>query len=214
MLTNYYTLQDIGSASIIINKSEFIAHAKEVKTEAEALEFINSIKKKYYNATHNCYAYVIGENDQFQKANDDDEPSGTAGKPILELIKKIALKDTVVVVTRYYGGIMLGAGGLIRAYGKAAKEGILAAGVVERALYHKLHLSVDYSWYGKIENEMNNRGYTIHQAEFLDNVLLTILAADGEEEALQKLLVNITNGQAAVSLGESIYVDSPVQLDD
>jgi len=212
MLKKYLTIKDFGENSITVRKSEFIGYAKPVKDESEAIEFIESIKKKHWNATHNCSAYIIGEKDEIQRANDDGEPSGTAGKPILEIIKKMGLKDTAVVVTRYFGGILLGTGGLIRAYGKAAKEGILAAGVIERILYRKVTLIIDYTWYGKMENEMNNRNYTIYDTQFTDNVSMTVLAFDGEEEQLKKLIMNLTNGQAEIVIGDTIYVDEPIQI--
>ncbi|GBF12288.1 YigZ family protein [Tepidibacillus sp. HK-1] len=207
MLKRYLTTNDYGEKSITIRKSEFIGYVKHATSEEEANAFIESIKKKHWDATHNCSAYVIGEHDQFQKANDDGEPSGTAGKPILEVIKKMGLKDTVVVVTRYFGGILLGAGGLIRAYGKAAKEGILAAGVIERILYRQVHVTIDYTWYGKIENEMKNRGITVHDVQFLENVMMTLLAVDGEEDQLVNMVTNLTNGQADLTIGEALYVD-------
>lgn len=211
MLKKYLTVNEYGTKSITIRKSEFIGYVKHVPSEVEANTFIDSIKKKHKDATHNCSAYLIGENDEIQKASDDGEPSGTAGKPILELIKKMGLKDTAVVVTRYFGGIMLGAGGLIRAYGKAAKEGILAAGVIERILYRKVNVNIDYTWYGKIENEMNNRNYTIYDTSFMDNVNMTILAIEGEEEQFEKLIMNLTNGQASITISEAIYIDKPFQ---
>src|SRR5690625_617238 len=124
MLTKYYTVKKSGSTQLMIQKSRFIGYIKRVETEEAAQEFINSIKKKHYDATHNCSAYIIGEHDQIQKANDDGEPSGTAGVPMLEVLKKQNLKDTAVIVTRYFGGIKLGAGGLIRAYGSTTSEAI------------------------------------------------------------------------------------------
>ncbi|MED4161661.1 YigZ family protein, partial [Halalkalibacterium halodurans] len=130
MLTSYYTVKESGIHEISIQKSRFIAHLSRATSEEEAIEFIEQIKKEHWNATHNCSAYLIGENDQVQKANDDGEPSGTAGVPMLEVLKKRRLKDTVAVVTRYFGGVKLGAGGLIRAYGSAVSEGLNAIGVV------------------------------------------------------------------------------------
>ena len=134
MLTKYYTVNKSGSAQLVIQKSRFIGYIKRVETEEAAQKFIDTIKKKHYDATHNCSAYIIGEHDQIQKANDDGEPSGTAGVPILEVLKKQNLKDTAVVVTRYFGGIKLGAGGLIRAYGSTTSKAIKATGIVQRQL--------------------------------------------------------------------------------
>src|SRR5690606_30111907 len=145
MLHSYYTVKGYGEHEINIQKSRFIAYINRATTEEEAQEFIQKIKKQNSDATHNCSAYLIGENDRIQKANDDGEPSGTAGVPILEVLKKKKLKDTVVVVTRYFGGIKLGAGGLIRAYGKSTSEGLDATGIVERRLMRVMHTKIDYT---------------------------------------------------------------------
>ncbi|OEF99769.1 YigZ family protein [Vulcanibacillus modesticaldus] len=209
MLERYLTVNEYGEKAIIIRKSEFIGYVKNVTTEEEAIKFIDSIKKKHWNATHNCSAYVIGENDEIQKANDDGEPSGTAGKPILEVIKKNGLKDTVIVVTRYFGGIMLGAGGLIRAYGQAANEAIHEAGIIERILHTVISITVDYTWLGKIENELNNKKYQIEKIDYLENVTIYVLAEAGKEEQLEKLITNLTSGQAKIARIEQKYVDIP-----
>jgi uncharacterized YigZ family protein len=211
MLTSYKTVTGYGENEIIINRSQFIAYVERAETEEEALTFIDSIKKKHWNASHNCSAYLIGENDQIQKANDDGEPSGTAGKPMLELLKKMDLKDTVVIVTRYFGGIKLGAGGLIRAYGQATKEGVLAAGIIQRSLHKEIIATVDYTWHGKLENEMNNRGYTISNTEFMEHVKMTLLTLEEEEDHFIQLLTNLTNGQASITTGDLVYVDKPVK---
>jgi uncharacterized YigZ family protein len=208
MLHSYRTVKTSGKIEIIIDRSRFIAYVDRAETEEDATLFIDRIKKKHRDASHNCSAYIIGEHDEFQKANDDGEPSGTAGKPMLEVLKKMGLKDTVVVVTRYFGGIKLGSGGLIRAYGQSAKEGIRAAGMIERTLHREVIVTVDYTWHGKVENEMNLRGFTIGDTQFMEKVTMTLYALDGEEEHLGKLLTNLTSGQATVSLGETLYVDT------
>src|SRR3954468_14828026 len=141
-----------GEHELEIKKSRFICSIDRAITEAEARAFHERMKKKYWDANHNCLAYLIGERNEFQKANDDGEPSGTAGVPMLEVLKKRTLINTVVVVTRYFGGIKLGAGGLIRAYGKATTEGIDAAKVVERQVHCLMKISIDYTWLGKVEN--------------------------------------------------------------
>ncbi len=143
MRTNYLTVKGYGENEIVIQKSRFIAYVDRAETEEEAQEFIQKIKKMHWNATHNCSAYVVGENNQFQKANDDGEPSGTAGVPMLEVLRKRNVQDTVVVVTRYFGGIKLGAGGLIRAYSKATSEGLNATGIVHRKLVRKMNTTID-----------------------------------------------------------------------
>ncbi len=205
LLKRYLTINGYGEKTIEIRKSTFIGSIKNIATEQEAMQFIEEIKKKHWNATHNCYAYMIGERDEIQKANDDGEPSGTAGKPILEVIKKKELKNTAIVVTRYFGGIMLGAGGLIRAYGQAASEAIQAAGIIERVLHTIISVTMDYTWLGKIENELNNRGYTIRHIDYLDKVTLQVFAEVDQENRLEELITNVTNGQAILSRGEQVY---------
>ena len=161
--------------------------------------------------THNCSAYVAGENDQFQKANDDGEPSGTAGVPILEVIKKKQLKDTVVVITRYFGGIKLGAGGLIRAYSKAASEGIRAAGVVKRKLMRVMHTKLDYNWLGKVENELRSSVYTIKDIHYLDKVEFKMFVEENQTENFIKWMTELTNGQGEITEGEMLYLEEDVE---
>jgi uncharacterized YigZ family protein len=207
MLSRYLTVKETGEHEIVIEKSRFIAHISRAETEEQAQEFIQSIKKKYWNATHNCSAYLIGENDQIQKANDDGEPSGTAGVPILEVLKKKKLKDTVVVVTRYFGGIKLGSGGLIRAYGKATSEGLNAAGIVERQLMRIMHVKIDYTWLGKVENELRSTEYAIKETHYLNLVEIEIYAEEGKKETFTKWIIELTNGQVEVSEGKLNYLE-------
>lgn len=208
MLPSYLTVKGYGKHEIVIEKSRFIAHISRAETEEEALGFIQSIKKKHLNATHNCSAYLIGEHDLIQKANDDGEPSGTAGIPILEVIKKRKLKDTVVVVTRYFGGIKLGAGGLIRAYGKSTSEGLIATGIVERKLMQVVHIKVDYSWIGKLENELRASIYEIKDIHYLDTVEFEVFVSEAEVQKFSDWMVEMTNGQCHLSNGEVLYQET------
>ncbi|MCD9024075.1 YigZ family protein [Cohnella silvisoli] len=205
MLARYTTVRNYGSAEIVIKKSRFIGHARPVESEDEAVAFIEELKKKYWNATHNCSAYLIGERDQFQKALDDGEPSGTAGKPILEVIKNRGLKNTVVVVTRYFGGIMLGAGGLVRAYTDGAVAGIDAAEPIVKVLHREVSVDVDYTWYGKLENELRGRGYRVGEVSFTDRVRVQCLPEAGEAEQFQAWITDVTQGQSLLELGEERY---------
>jgi len=208
MLPHYYTVKDYGEHEINIQKSRFIAQMKRAATEEEAQEFIQMIKKKHWNATHNCSAYLIGEHDQIQKANDDGEPSGTAGVPILEVLKKRHLKDTVVVVTRYFGGIKLGAGGLIRAYGKATSEGLDAVGIVERKLVLIVHVKIDYTWLGKIEKELRaDSPYKIKEIHYLDIVEIEVFVEESNVEIFTEWMVELTNGQCNIVNGETVYLE-------
>jgi uncharacterized YigZ family protein len=205
MLPRYYTVKGNGEHEIVIQKSRFIAHVARVETEEDAQDFIQRIKKENWNATHNCSAYLIGENDHIQKANDDGEPSGTAGVPILEVLKKKHLKDTVVVVTRYFGGIKLGAGGLIRAYGKSTSEGIDATGIVERKLMKVMSTVIDYTWLGKIENELRSSVYGIKDIHYLDNVEIETYVENGEVQNFVDWMVELTSGQGVVTEGDVVY---------
>ncbi|MFE8696481.1 YigZ family protein [Cytobacillus sp. FJAT-53684] len=210
MLPRYYTVKADGEHEIIIQKSRFIAYVSRAESENEAQAFIQKIKKENWNATHNCSAYLIGENDQIQKANDDGEPSGTAGIPILEVLKKRQLKDTVVVITRYFGGIKLGAGGLIRAYGKATSEGIDEAGVVERKLMRVMHTKVDYTWLGKLENELRSSVYTLKEIHYLDMVEIETFVEEEATPQFIEWMVELTNGQGEISEGLQLYLEEDV----
>lgn len=206
MLTSYYTVKnEEGENEIVIQKSRFIAHIKRTPTEEEAQAFIESIKKRHASATHNCSAYLIGEHDLIQKANDDGEPSGTAGVPMLEVLKKRKLKDTTVVVTRYFGGIKLGAGGLIRAYGQSVSEGLNATGIVERKLMTKITTQIDYTLLGKVENEIRSSNYLLDEIEYLEKVQVRTLVENEMEESFTEWMTNITNGQATITLGQQLY---------
>ncbi|MCA1031429.1 YigZ family protein [Bacillus timonensis] len=212
MLSQYYTVKEYGEHEIIIQKSKFIAYVDRATTEEEAQDFIQKIKKKHRDANHNCSAYLIGENDQIQKANDDGEPSGTAGVPILEVLKKKQLKDTVVVITRYFGGIKLGAGGLIRAYGKSTSEGLKATGIVERKLMRIMHTKIDYTWLGKVENELRSSIYTIKAINYLDTVEVETYVEDGKKEEFAEWMTELTNGNSDIQAGIVTYLEEEMIL--
>ncbi|WP_404468974.1 YigZ family protein [Sutcliffiella horikoshii] len=211
MLSHYYTVKGPGEHEIIIQKSRFIAHIARATTEEDAQNFIQEIKKKHWDATHNCSAYMIGENNHIQKANDDGEPSGTAGVPILEVLKKKDLKDTVVVITRYFGGIKLGAGGLIRAYGKATSEGIAATGMVERKLVQIMHTNVEYTLLGKIENELRSSAiHLLKDIHYLENVTFDVYVEEDKRQAYLDWMIDLTNGKAETTPGERLYLEQDV----
>lgn len=205
MLEKYRTVRQQASAEIVIKKSRFIGYAKPVESEEEAVAFINEIKQLHKQATHNCSAYMIGERDQFQKASDDGEPSGTAGKPILEVIKHKGLKNVAVVVTRYFGGIMLGAGGLVRAYTDGAVAGIEAADEIVKVLHREVIVDVDYTWYGKLENVLHGKGTRVGAVDFTDRVIVRCLPEAPEAEAFIAWITDLTQGQAIISEGEMVY---------
>ncbi|WP_391120297.1 YigZ family protein [Psychrobacillus sp. L3] len=210
MRNNYLTVKGSGESEIIIQKSRFLTYVERAETEEDALDFIHLIKQKHKDANHNCSAYIIGEHDHIQKANDDGEPSGTAGFPMLEVLKKQGLKDTVVVVTRYFGGIKLGGGGLIRAYGKATTEGIDAAQVVERQLHHLMKLSIDYTWLGKVENEVRSSEYPLKEINYADFVEVYVYTKVKDEEKFVDWIAEITNGQAKIRIVEKEFLEFEV----
>lgn len=210
MLTTYYTVKPFGIHEINIQKSRFIAHIKRVETEEEAQAFISKIKKEHWNATHNCSCYLIGEHDQIQKANDDGEPTGTAGVPMLEVLKKRGLKDTAVVVTRYFGGIKLGAGGLIRAYSQATSEGINATGIVRRDLMRTISTTIDYTLLGKVENELRHSHYKLKNIDYLENVTVHTYVKVEEEQQFVEWMTELTNGQGHITLNEVEYLEEEI----
>ncbi|MDQ0298205.1 putative YigZ family protein [Salibacterium salarium] len=210
MLSSYYTVKSTGTNEITINKSRFIAHVKRVTTENEAQEFIQAVKKEHSSATHNCSAYMIGEQDNIQKANDDGEPSRTAGVPMLEVLKKRHLKDTCVVVTRYFGGIKLGAGGLIRAYGSSVTEGINAVGVVNRQLMNVIGITLDYTWLGKMENEIRQSSYLLKDVLYEESVCFLVYVPIDNVTSFTDWVTNITNGQGIIEEKEEVYLEEDV----
>lgn len=184
--------------SFIEKKSKFISYIAPVYTEQEAVDFISSIKKKHYNATHNCSAFILGATANIQRSSDDGEPSGTAGIPILEVLRKEELTNTVVVVTRYFGGILLGAGGLIRAYTQGTADAVRAAGIVRLQTYDIFKATIDYSLLNKLQHEIEKKEYIIADTQYLDTVTLKILAETSLSETLQQELIQWTNGSVLI----------------
>ncbi|NPC94330.1 YigZ family protein [Bacillus sp. WMMC1349] len=207
MLQSYLTVSGEGIYEIVIEKSRFICHLNRANSEEEAQHFIQKIKKQHWNATHNCSAYLIGENDQIQKANDDGEPSGTAGIPMLEVLKKRKLKDTCAVVTRYFGGIKLGAGGLIRAYGKSVSEGLNHVGITERKLMRVMHTKINYTWLGKLENELRTSPYKLKNIHYADEVEFEIYVKESEKQSFTQWITELTNGKSENKEGIQIYLE-------
>ena len=198
MRADYRTVKTFGESELIIQKSRFLTYVKRAETEEQALDFIQEIKKLHHGATHNCSAYMIGEHDNIQKANDDGEPSGTAGVPMLEVLKKQGLKDTVVVVTRYFGGIKLGGGGLIRAYGRATSEGIATAGTVDRLQHYLMKVTIDYTWLGKVENEVRQSRYPLKEIAYAEDVDIFMFCRVSDKDEFTSWVTELTNGQAII----------------
>jgi len=205
MLSQYKTVYAGGEAEIIEKKSRFIATVKPVKSEEEAIAFIDTLKKKYWNATHNCSAYVIGDHFQIQRCSDDGEPSGTAGKPMLDVLLGEELHDTAVVVTRYFGGTLLGTGGLVRAYQASTKAGLEASTVITKMHGSRVSVETDYTGLGKIQYILGQRGLTILNSQYTDKVALEVLLPEAEVKAVMTEITEGTNGQAVMEVLEECY---------
>lgn len=213
-MERYLMVAQDGENEIIVDKSRFICHVKRVYNDQDAMEFIKEIKKIHWNATHNCSAYQVGDFNEIQKANDDGEPSGTAGVPMLEVLRKQGIKNCVVVVTRYFGGIKLGAGGLIRTYGKAVSEAIKELGVVERKTMKTMCINADYTLLGTIQNRLEGTDYILSQVHYTDKISVEVLIDVEAEEAFKNWVIDMTNGKADVIAGETSFREIPYQREN
>ena len=166
---------EVFGATYEVNKSKFLSHIMHVDTEESARAFVMTIRKKYFDATHNCSAWILGERGDKQKSNDDGEPGGTAGNPILETIKKNSLTNCAVVVTRYFGGIKLGAGGLIRAYSHTAALGISASKIVQMTAFRKISVTLEYNFLATVENFLRQKKIRVANTDYADVVTLELL---------------------------------------
>ena len=209
-MENYRTIKENGILEIDIKKSRFICHMKRVETEEEAIAFIDEIKKEHWKATHNCSAYTLGMNDEIQRAHDDGEPSGTAGVPMLEIFLKRELKNVVAVVTRYFGGVKLGAGGLIRAYGGSVNEAVNTIGVIERQLQLLIDVTVDYSQSGGVEHSLRQANHTIQDISYTENVTFHCVVPVEEEEDFKQDIINWTSDTAKITVGKKAWIEVDV----
>ena len=187
-----------NSAEIIEKKSRFIADIFSVSSEEEALQILEKVKKKYWDARHHCWAYVVGDEQAQERCSDDGEPSGTAGKPILEVIRGNEIHNVLIVVTRYFGGTLLGTGGLVRAYTQAAQEGIAASTIVTKTQGYKVKIQTDYTTLGKIQYLLGQKGIQIIDSVYQDNVEIFVYISKEEEILLQRDITEVTNGQTEV----------------
>lgn len=202
---SYKVIAHGGMGEIEVKKSVFIANTAPVQTEEEALAFIESMKKKYWDARHNCYAYVLGEKAQIVRFSDDGEPSGTAGKPILEVLLGMEVRNLVVVVTRYFGGTLLGTGGLVRAYTQATQAGMAESDVRTMRRGVVLNIITDYNGIGKIQYIMGRRKIIIEEPEYADVVSLKVKIPYEDEEEVSKEITEATAGKAQIEKEGSIY---------
>jgi uncharacterized YigZ family protein len=210
-MKNYRTIKEYGSHELIIKKSRFICTLRRTESEDEAQAFIEEMKKEHWKANHNCSAYLIGENNHIQRASDDGEPSGTAGVPMLEVLKKRQLQNVTAVVTRYFGGTKLGAGGLIRAYGQVTSEALNHIGIVEKQLQQFVAVTVSYPVSGKLQNRLEESAYTIHSTDYTAEVTFHCLIPADKIDIFKKEIIEWTSAHAAFQVGAKAWIEVPVE---
>jgi len=194
-----------GREEIVEKKSRFIAHVQAVETVEEAQEFIEAVKKKYWDARHNCSAFSVGEQNPLTRCSDDGEPGGTAGKPILEVIQGSGICNIAIVVTRYFGGTLLGTGGLVRAYTEAAKAGLEESVIIEKIPGIRMTLAAEYTDLGKIQYILAQNQIIVEKTDYTDTVEMQALFPEEEKEYLMKELTEGTGGRIKMTEGEKVY---------
>ena len=193
-----------GEGEIVERKSRFIATVRPVSSEEEAVSFINEMKKKYWDARHNCSAFVIGDRQEISRCSDDGEPAQTAGRPMLDVLLKEEIHNVCVVVTRYFGGTLLGTGGLVRAYQKATQEGLAASVIIDRKTGRKLTIGTDYNGLGKLQYLIAKEGFTILDTVYTEKVELILMIPSEKQQEFEKKVVEATNGNADISWGDEV----------
>lgn len=213
MLPHYYTIKENGQHVIEIKKSRFICTLQRIESEEDAKELIQALKKEHWKANHNCHAYVLGDNQDIQRSSDDGEPSGTAGIPMLEILKVKELRNVIAVVTRYFGGTKLGAGGLIRAYSQSVSSALEEIGLVKGVLKQALIISLDYGTHGKLEHYINNtEDIILDETLFTDKVTVTLYVDEEHTEKYTKDIINLLSNQCTITQGETKYVEVDISL--
>lgn len=205
MLNRYKILWEGGNGELVEKKSRFIAMTKPVESEEEALAFVESVRKQYWDARHHCYAYVIGDRNQIQRCSDDGEPSQTAGKPMLDVLLGAEIHNICIVVTRYFGGTLLGTGGLVRAYSGAAQAALRNSQVLEKCPGRQLKITTDYTGAGKIQYILAKREAAVLDTQYTDKVQIVVIVPSEEAQRLVSELTEGTNGRAELELGEEEY---------
>ncbi|MBO4414416.1 MAG: YigZ family protein [Lachnospiraceae bacterium] len=206
MVSEYYTVLEDASGEITEKRSRFIAVIHHVENEDEALSFIESIKKEHWDARHNCFAYVIGTDQPLERASDDGEPSRTAGLPILESIKTSGLTNVCIVVTRYFGGILLGTGPLAKAYRDSSHEAIINSEIIRMRCLMNVLFTLDYDSYGKIRYEAEKRNIKIVDTQFADKVFVRMAMTHGEFDHMSAYLNDVSRGTGAVLSDGEIWI--------
>ena len=211
----YRVVYEGGEGEIVEKKSRFIATVRPIETEEEAAAFVNEMKKKYWDARHNCSAFVIGSRQEVTRCSDDGEPAQTAGRPMLDVLLREGITNVAVVVTRYFGGVLLGTGGLVRAYQSATQAGLAASKIIEKRQGKKLIIHTDYNGLGKLQYLFGQQKTAILDTEYAADVVLTILVPVEQKDFLYKEIIEQTNGTAQMEWGEdAVYalIDKTVQI--
>lgn len=212
MQNPYRTIKENSCTEIEIKKSRFICQLHRVKTEDDAKAFIQQVKKEHWKANHNCSAFTIGDRNEIQRTSDDGEPSGTAGVPMLEVLKKQKLINVAAVVTRYFGGTKLGSGGLIRAYSKSVSEAIKASGIVTGIPQRELIVTIQYPMLAKLQKFLEEAQITIESIDYTEKVSLTLLTDEAGIQKTEEALVDLLSGQVDCTRGKKKIVEKPLLL--
>ena len=210
-MQEYFTVSKVGTGEFTEKKSKFIATVVPVHSQEEAMSVIEKIRTKYWDAKHNVYAYILLEGQQ-KRYSDDSEPSGTAGVPVLNILEKAGLKDTLVVVTRYFGGILLGTGGLVRAYSQAAKLGVENAGIVKRSLCDAVNISMDYTLWGKVQKFLEEQKIPIKDISYTDSVTAKVLQIAEKTDVLIEALTELSDGKISCQKNGQMYADFDINF--
>lgn len=203
---DFFTVEKPSKSQYIVKKSKFISNVLPIKDTKEAEDHIENFRKKYWDATHNVYAYTLGLNDEIQKFSDDGEPSGTAGKPVLEVIKSNKIKNVLIVVTRYFGGILLGAGGLVRAYGESASIGLKNSNIIKKIKSDVFEITTDYNMLGKLQWELEQQKIIIKDIIYTENILMKVYVPVSHNMDFEQFILNITSGNAEIKWVNKCYI--------
>jgi uncharacterized YigZ family protein len=206
---SYLTVARGGSAEVEVKRSRFIGQVARVTTEEQARAVLERVRKQHWDAGHNCSAFVLGADGAVMRSSDDGEPSGTAGAPMLEVLRGRRLSDVVAVVTRYFGGVLLGAGGLVRAYSDALRAALDSSGVLERRLLRLYDVAAEHALAGRLENDLRARGVLVRGVDYAEAATLHLGVDAGQEEGLHALLAELTGGACPLRPAGSAWIDVP-----
>lgn len=198
----------MGSAELVEKKSRFLGNLFPVKSEDEVQIILTAIRKEHYNASHHCFAYIIDDQMMIKRSSDDGEPSGTAGRPILDVLERMCIRNGLLVVTRYFGGTLLGTGGLVHAYQSCAQSTARQTVLIERKSGYRCTVEIDYGMHGKLQYELGEKSIPILKTDFLEKVIMQILLPQEDKENFLEIMQKITGGQEVIIWGDKVYYGS------